>query len=161
MDQSDEEIMLDFQAGNQEGIGMIFDRYKNRILNFCLRILGNRADAEDVTADVFLALFSKRYRYDPNAKFSTWLFTVARNGCITRLRKKKNMVSIWFSNRESDTVDEWQVQDSQDNSRDVLRKKESASLIKGAIKKFALRTEGSDHTERVSQFKLRRNQSNP
>ena len=56
MDQKDEDIIGEYLSANPEAVGMIFERYKNRVLNFCLRILGNRADAEDVMGTVFLNL---------------------------------------------------------------------------------------------------------
>ena len=84
MARHDEELIIEYQQGSEEAFEMLFQRYKKPILNFALRILGNRADAEDITADVFLIRFTKKNLYKPDAKFSTWLFTVARNACITK-----------------------------------------------------------------------------
>ncbi|MBI5149743.1 MAG: hypothetical protein HZA28_03115 [Candidatus Omnitrophica bacterium] len=65
MERSDEEVLKDFLNGNDEkAAGMIFLRYKTRLLNFCLRMLGNRADAEDVTAEVFWAIFARKYTFN-------------------------------------------------------------------------------------------------
>jgi len=137
MEQTDEEIMTEYQSGGEpEGIKMIFFRYKTRILNFCLRMLGNRADAEDVTGEVFLTLFSRKYAYTPEAKFSTWLYTVARNGCISRIRKRKNLVSVWFSSRGSNTYDQWEIEDTEDLAAEQLAKREAASRVQRAIKQL-------------------------
>ncbi|HCI44776.1 MAG TPA: hypothetical protein DE315_04500, partial [Candidatus Omnitrophica bacterium] len=107
MEQPDEEVLRDYLTGNDEKAAeMIFLRYKTRLLNFCLRMLGNRADAEDVTAEVFLALFARRYAFNPAAKFSTWLYTVARNQCISQIRKRKNLVSVWFSSQRGGDYEE-------------------------------------------------------
>ncbi len=138
MEQKDEDLMLQYQAGDDKGVAMIFHRYKTRILNFCLRILGNRADAEDVTGDVFLALFDKKYAFTPKAKFSTWLFTIARNRCISRMRKKKNLVNLWFTNRESGKVDQWDIPDTQASSQEALVKREAAVAVKQAISHLPL-----------------------
>jgi len=133
-----EEIMMDYHSGKDEKAAqMIFFRYKTRILNFCLRILGNRADAEDVTGDVFLKLFSKKYIYDPKAKFSTWLYTVARNSCISRIRKRKNLVSVWFSSKGSHTYQEWEIEDSRDLAGQELEKREAAKQVRRAIGKLS------------------------
>ena len=121
MEQRDEELMMEYRTGGEpEAIKVIFFRYRSRILNFCLRMLGNRADAEDVTGEVFLTLFSKKYAYDPEAKFSTWLYTVARNSCITRIRKRKNLVSVWFSSRGSSACEQWDVEDPEDLAQSWL-----------------------------------------
>ncbi|MBP9853271.1 MAG: RNA polymerase sigma factor [Candidatus Omnitrophica bacterium] len=134
MEKTDEEIMLDYQSGNREAISMIFHRYKNRILNFCVRILGNRADAEDVVHDVFVALLSSPYKQQPNAKFSTWLFTIARNRCIDKIRKTKKIFSMTFTNKDQST--QWDVPDETDISSQNLEKKERAVFVQKAISRL-------------------------
>lgn len=140
MDQTDEDIMLDYQSGNREAISVIFHRYKNRIMNFCLRMLGNRADAEDVAHDVFVTLMGSRYKYQSGAKFSTWLFTIARNRCIDRIRKSKRFFSMTFSNKDSSNnkSDQWDVPDDRPDSADDLGKKERAQLVQKAIATLAV-----------------------
>ncbi len=139
MEQRDEDIMADYQSGNDEAITMIFERYKHSILNFSLRLLGNRADAEDVTSEVFLALFSKKYVFQPKAKFSTWLFTIARNSCIDRIRKRKGFVATWFPSKNSEGgFEAWDIEDSSDLSRESLAKKEMAKRVRDSIQKLPL-----------------------
>lgn len=137
MEQTDENIMLDYQSGNREAITMIFHRYKNRVLNFCLRILGNRADAEDATHDVFVTLMNSRYTHHPNAKFSTWLFTIARNRCIDKIRKTKKVFSLTLTNNDRTADVQWDVPDDADSSADDLEKKERAVLVQKAIARLA------------------------
>ncbi len=137
MERSDEEILKDYLNGNDERAAqMIFVRYKTRVLNFCLRMLGNRADAEDVTADAFLVLFDRKYAHASGTKFSTWLYTVARNRCISQIRKRKNLVSIWFSSRGSEGYDAWDPEDPQDIAGRQLEKKEEAVLVRHAVKQL-------------------------
>ena len=134
MERSDQEILKDYLSGNDEKAAeMIFSRYKTRLLNFCLRMLGNRADAEDVTAEVFLALFARKYMFDPEAKFSTWAYTVARNQCISQIRKRKNLVSVWFSSRGGEGYQEQDMEDPGDLASQELEKKEAAILVRRAI----------------------------
>lgn len=137
MEQTDEDIMLDYQSGNREAISMIFHRYKNRILNFCIRILGNRADAEDTTHDVFVALMGSPYKQHSNAKFSTWLFTIARNRCIDKIRKTKKVFSLTFTNKDRSTDEQWDVPDQNDSSAVNLEKKERALVVQQAISRLA------------------------
>lgn len=92
-EEADEKLMKQFQEGDSQALSILYERYKSRILNFCLRILGNRSDAEDVTGNVFLAFFSGKYQPRLDARFSTWLFTVARNRCFDILRSRKGDIS--------------------------------------------------------------------
>jgi len=135
---TDEQLMDDFQHGDQEGIKMIFYRYNAQILNFCLRMLGNRADAEDTTGEVFLALFSRQYQSRPEAKFSTWLFTIARNCCIDRIRKRSRNVSLWFSNKGDTGSSQYDVADEENISDTSLENKEAAKMVKAAIGRLPL-----------------------
>ena len=138
MDKPDHELMQEYADGNQQAIEMIFERYKSKILNFCVRILGNRADAEDVTGDVFLKLFANKYTYDPRAKFSTWLFTIARNDCISRIRKRKNLVSIWFGNKNSEQADQWDIPDESHMPDHTAKQKETQTFVRRAIQQLPL-----------------------
>jgi RNA polymerase sigma-70 factor (ECF subfamily) len=132
-DRRDEELIRDYLQGSQEAFEMLFERYKKPILNFALRLLGNRADAEDITADVFVTLYAKRYSPQPQAKFSTWLFTVARNACITQIRKRRRFISMWFTQENTGEVQEWEIPDTQHLPSDGLASKESATQVRHAI----------------------------
>lgn len=124
---------MEYQNGNDEALKALFLRYKTPVLNFSLRILGNRADAEDVVSDVFLALFAKKYNVKPGVKFSTWLFTVARNACITQIRKKKNMLPLWSRNKEASEYEQWDIPDAGNLPNEELVKRETALHVKKAV----------------------------
>ncbi len=133
MEQTDEDLVKSYYQGNEEALEMLFARYKMPILNFSLRILNGRADAEDVTSEVFLSLFAKKYAPKQGVRFSTWLFTVARNACLTQKRKQKKMFGMWFTKKESSTYEEWNIPDKADLPNEVLSKKEEALKVKQAI----------------------------
>ena len=116
-EQKDEQLMEQFQSGNKNALQVLFARYVKRVFNFCLRLLGNQADAEDATQDVFLKLFNKQYAFQLGAKFSTWLFTIARNCCFDRLRKRKREVNLedWSSIGEENAN-----QRASDSNRDLV-----------------------------------------
>ncbi len=63
-------------------------RYEKLMFSICLRIVGNRQDAEDITQDVMLKLFSKLGSFEGRSSFKTWLVRVTRNACKDWLKKK-------------------------------------------------------------------------
>ena len=132
MDKSDEELMLAYQEGKSEVLDVIFSRYQKKIFNFSLRFLGNRADAEDMTADVFLHLMRRKNQYQPQAKFCTWLYTVARNACLSKIRQRQNIFSLSFKNNSTNEEQEWDIPDPT-TPADELQKKETALHIKKAV----------------------------
>ena len=136
MTQSDEELIAAYQRGDAKALTMLFDHYKKPILNYALRIVGNRADAEDVTSDVFIAVMTKKETYQPKAKFSTWLFTIARNFCISKLRKKKNIFSLWMQGSDSGEYELLDVPDTEPRADHRLKEKEMTAHVKKAIEKL-------------------------
>mgnify|MGYP002056163027 FL=1 len=75
----DQILMLDVAQGSQSAMSAIIDKWKGGLFRFFDRSLRNKADAEDLTQRVFIRLYQSASRYQPRAKFSTYLFTVDRN----------------------------------------------------------------------------------
>lgn len=133
MSKQDEELIAEYQQGNDEALNMLFHRYKMPVFNFALRLLGNRAEAEDAASEVFLVLVSKKEAYQPKAKFSTWLFTVTRNACIDRIRKRKNIFSLWFTN-SSGEQEQWEIPDDDgETAAEHAARRETAHQVKSVI----------------------------
>lgn len=86
-DATDEMLMVRYQRGDREAFAELLRRYQRPIYNFVLRQLRQPNAAEDVTQDVFLRLVQNAAEFKHEARFSTWLYTIARNLCIDALRK--------------------------------------------------------------------------
>lgn len=82
MNDPDVELMLAFARGNDEAFVTLYRRYRDRVLSYCLRLLGERAAAEDATQDVFLKLHGARKTYEPKSRFSTFLYRIATHHCF-------------------------------------------------------------------------------
>jgi RNA polymerase sigma-70 factor, ECF subfamily len=89
-DASDEMLMVRYQRGEREAFAELVRRYSSPIYNFSVRHLRQASLAEDVTQEVFLRLVQKAAEFKHEARFSTWLYTIARNLCIDHLRKLKH-----------------------------------------------------------------------
>lgn len=74
-------------AGDEQAFEQLYRRYSRRVYSLCLRILGNPADAEDVTQEVFLQLFRKLGTFRGDAAFTTWLHRMTVNAALMHLRK--------------------------------------------------------------------------
>ncbi|HZG72995.1 MAG TPA: RNA polymerase sigma factor SigW [Chondromyces sp.] len=75
--------------GDQNAFGEIVELYKDKVFQICYRMLGNRHEAEDVAQEAFIKAFVHIHTYNQDRKFSTWLYRIATNLCIDRIRKKK------------------------------------------------------------------------
>lgn len=76
-------------AGNTQALRQIFDRWKLPLLTYFYRAIGSHADAEDLTLQTLTRVYRSAHRYRPEAKFSTWLFTIARHELLHELRRRK------------------------------------------------------------------------
>lgn len=79
--------MLRFQSGDQRAFQNLFDGYKKRVINYCYRYCGHRAIAEELAQETFLRVLKGARRYQPKARFSTWLFKIATNVCLNEMRR--------------------------------------------------------------------------
>lgn len=80
---------------------LIVHRYKNKIHNFVSRMVSNPEDAEDVTQEVFLRVYTRIHYFRGDSSFQTWLYRVATNLCVDRSRRVKRQVPQAFSLDES------------------------------------------------------------
>jgi RNA polymerase sigma-70 factor, ECF subfamily len=75
--------------GDQDAFGEIVEIYKNSVYQLSYRMLGNQQEAEDIAQEAFIRAFVNINSFNQDLKFSTWLFRIATNLCIDRIRKKK------------------------------------------------------------------------
>jgi RNA polymerase sigma-70 factor (ECF subfamily) len=96
-EQPDFELLQLIQSGDAAAFDEIMRRYKRPIVNFVFRMLRNAQDADDIAQDVFVRVYQNLDTYRPGTKFSTWLFAMARNAAIDRLR--------WRARHPSESLD--------------------------------------------------------
>lgn len=87
-----ESLMLRFRAGDVRAFELLLQRHRQSVYDFVLRSVGvyNTTQAEDLTQETFLRVVKQAATYEPKSKFTTWLFTLARNLCIDASRRRKH-----------------------------------------------------------------------
>ncbi|MEX0759352.1 MAG: RNA polymerase sigma factor, partial [Tistlia sp.] len=85
--EADAALVRAVAAGDARASRRLLEHHLDRVVGLSYRLLGERAAAEDVAQDTFLRLWSRADRWRPEARLDTWLYTVARNLCLDRLRK--------------------------------------------------------------------------
>ncbi|MEG9298630.1 RNA polymerase sigma factor SigW [Mangrovibacillus sp. Mu-81] len=75
--------------GDQSAFAELVELYKDKVFQICYRMLGNRHEAEDISQEAFIRAYVNIETFNQKRKFSTWLFRIATNLCIDRIRKKK------------------------------------------------------------------------
>jgi RNA polymerase sigma-70 factor (ECF subfamily) len=84
----DAALMLRVKQGDRDAFEELVEKYKQPVMNLVYRTLPDATEAEDLAQHVFLQVFKSAQRYEVSAKFSTWLFTIARNLCLNEIRRR-------------------------------------------------------------------------
>ncbi|MFO7526902.1 MAG: sigma-70 family RNA polymerase sigma factor [Ignavibacteriaceae bacterium] len=105
---SDEDLILEFQrTGNEESFEILVERFKNPLMNFVYRFIGDYEVCTDIVQETFIKVFRYKDSYSSLAKFNTWIYTIAGNLAKTeyRRRKRRNFFSISDYGEEHTTFD--------------------------------------------------------
>jgi RNA polymerase sigma-70 factor (ECF subfamily) len=78
-----------FKGGDEGAFVELFRRYSGQMINFAYRFTGSREVAEELAQEIFMKVHAQAARFEPRAKFSTWLFRVAANHCLNEVRRDK------------------------------------------------------------------------
>jgi RNA polymerase sigma factor (sigma-70 family) len=127
---TDTEIIARVLQGEQGLFALLVERYRNYVFTLVLRFTDNREDAEEVAQDIFVKAYRSLADFRGASKFSTWLYTIVHNTCISFLRKKKI---------ETEPIDragiQIQVQNRQSGFRaDRVEQKSKHAMVNEAIR---------------------------
>jgi RNA polymerase sigma-70 factor, ECF subfamily len=84
----DAQLMLRVQRGDPAAFEALVEKYKQPVMNLVYRMLGDLQEAEDLSQNVFVQVHKSAHRYRVTARFSTWLYTIARNLGLNELRRR-------------------------------------------------------------------------
>jgi len=102
----DAALMLRVKRGDRAAFAELVDKYKQPVINFIFRSLRDETEAEDLAQNVFLQVYKSRSRYKQTAKFSTFLFTIARNLCLNELRRRSRHPAESLEETHTDNEDQ-------------------------------------------------------
>jgi RNA polymerase sigma-70 factor (ECF subfamily) len=90
MMRTDEELMASFRNGDRGAFEELFSRHHRKVISFAYRMTGDQARAEEASQEIFLRVARAAFTYLPTAKFTTWLYTIARRTTLNYLRDEKD-----------------------------------------------------------------------
>jgi RNA polymerase sigma-70 factor (ECF subfamily) len=88
MEAPDEELMLAYGAGDAAAFETLYKRHRGGLYRFVLRAIKHRSAAEELFQEVWIRVIEARSRYAPQARFTTWLYTIAHNLLVDHWRRK-------------------------------------------------------------------------
>lgn len=141
----DVRLMLQVRGGDAAAFEELVARYQNRLLTVLEHLVNNREQAEDLAQEVFLRVFRARERYEPEAKFSTWLFTIANNVASNsrRSHSRRREVGVPDKSNGSDSspmqLDQLAKAASSLMPARSLDRAEQAEMVREAVKSLSER----------------------
>ena len=95
MDDREEKYIIDrVKSGDKEAFSLLVDRYSDMVYTICLRMLTVEADAADAAQEVFVKVYRSMESFREKSKFSTWVYRISYNHCISEIRKKVKIIDL-------------------------------------------------------------------
>ena len=130
-------LMLRVRDDDAAAFNELVAQYQNRLVGIMHHLVGNAEEAEDLAQEVFLRVYRNRKKYSPQAKFSTWLFTIANNLALNALRNRGPKPVVPLNPTESGPLgtrpEEQLVKDRGATPSFGLRQAELADRIRSAL----------------------------
>ena len=127
--------------GQQSSFSELIDEYKNMVFSLSYKMTNSLEDAEDISQEVFIRVYKSLYNFNPNYKFSTWLYQITLNICRDRFRKGKiPSVSLDTPLNKDDQKDLRSIiPDNQNNPEDIIMGVEQTNFINDLITSLPLK----------------------
>lgn len=136
MDDPDVALMLRVRDGDEDAFTVLFDKHSPRVLRFIRRNLGDVPAAEDLAQDVFVQLYDARKRYRPDARFTTFLYTIALNACRNERRRREHFLRVWLGDDDGDTEPPDRADGQQPTSEEIVGGQELERALQGAFQRL-------------------------
>ncbi len=133
---SDQDIslMLRVRDGDEKAFEALVERHKTRVFHLAYRFLSNATEAKDAAQEIFVKIYQARQTYEPTAKFTTWLYTIAKNTCLKALARVHPTVSLDEEIGTGDDKVRRQVADpNMQTPSEQMLQNEEADVVRSAI----------------------------
>lgn len=133
---ADAALMLKFKEGDKAAFELLLDKYHNKIINFIYRFIREKTESEDLAQEVFLRVYRSAQDYTPKAKFSTWIYKIAKNLALNELRKRKlhRLFSLeGMLSTEEGEIPCQQIDNNNISARAELEKQDLINAVEKAI----------------------------
>ena len=129
---SDNDLVKIIRDKNPDLYGEIVKRYRRKLFAYLYRLIGQKEEAEDLLQDVFIKVFKNLHSYDAERKFSSWIYRIAHNEAVNRIKRKTLRRFISLENITS-TKDHLDLASSDDSAEELWIKKETKKEAKDNI----------------------------
>jgi RNA polymerase sigma-70 factor, ECF subfamily len=132
-DEESVRLMLRVKEGDVKAFERLVELHQNAIVGTCARMLNNIDDAHDIAQQVFIRVWRSAPRYEPTAKFTTWLFTITRNLVFNEARRRSRRKEVSMEQESEDDLPRHFVDHSAPGADHITQQAELEQALDKAI----------------------------
>jgi len=130
---SSEDLMAKTAEGDEYAFEVLVGRHQTSVLNLIYRYVGDRTKARDLAQEVFIRVWRAANRYEPEAKFTTWIYSITANLCLNELKSIKGRKMIQLQAEEDRQSSHYEHSDVSQSPEDLLLAEERSRRISEAL----------------------------
>jgi RNA polymerase sigma-70 factor, ECF subfamily len=129
----DTRLMLNVREGDTGSFELLLHRHRAAVLNHLFRMVHNQSIAEELAQDVFIRVYRSRQRYEPQAKFKTWLFHIATNVALNWYRDTRRQLAELHTEQLSHNMRAFELPDHRLRVDEIMLRQHRADEIRAAV----------------------------
>ena len=129
----DTHLMLKVREGDGASFELLLHRHRTTVIHHLYRVVHNRAIAEELAQDVFVRVFRSRGRYEPTAKFTTWLFRITTNVALNWRRDTRRQMAELGIEDLSTNIRKFEFRDGHPSMDEEIMREHKARQVRAAI----------------------------
>ncbi len=133
MERNDAQLVKDYLEGDETALSHLVSRYLASVYNFAYRMTRNKAEADDISAEVFLKVWKNLKKYNPDQSFKAWILSITRNTAIDHFRKRKAFSFSSLKNENTETNFEDTIADTESLPDELFEQKELGVTLEDAL----------------------------
>ena len=155
LDKSDQLLISEAKSGSYEAFEELVDRYERKTYRLALQITGNQEDAEDVLQETFMKAFEHLERFREESSFSTWIYRIAVNQGLMKLRSRKAIHEVPLDEMSAKDSHALVWTDQRPNAEQIYAQKELRKVLLQAVRTLPSISRAAFVLRDVEGFSLR------
>lgn len=153
---SDNDLIIEARNGNNTAFSNLFYRYDKKVFSIAAQYFQSSDDAKDVYQEVFIRVYKGLKKFEFRSEFSTWLFRVTTNVCLTHKAQYKKYQNVSISPDENDESPRMDLKSSEENDPDrQLINSETKGQVQNAIDSLAPQQKMAFMLKHIHNYKIR------
>jgi len=137
MEKTDSELIADYLNGDEKSFEILMNRHMKAVYNFVFRLVPKNIDVDDIVSETFFKVWKNLKKYHAGEKFTTWLFTIARNTAYDKMRKKSALAFFNFDTDDGNNFLTDTLADAEPLPPEILEQAENKKIVENLLERIS------------------------